>query len=247
MTYQPPAPPYLGPPSKSSGGNNKPIKRIVLHGTVSAPERGGARKIASYFRSAAAGGSAHYIIDPGEVVQSAYDSVICWHAPPNDHSLGIEMCDMPGPVPGDKPGSARYKALKAAWRWNKDNQKAMLQRTAELTAELCLAYDVPVRMVGPAGLKAGRKGICEHSDVSEAFKQSSHWDLGNFPRRRFIRMVRAEVAAIKDAGKPIAPEPDLSPNAITKARDLLEQAYRNSRKKSRKRRIERALKELPRR
>lgn len=229
--FKPPAPPYVGPCDKQTPGDNKPILRIVLHGTVSPTERGGARDIAAYFRSDAAGGSAHYVVDPGEVVQTAYDSVIAWHAPPNQGSLGVELCD---PVTG--PLS----------RWDDLEHVQMLKRTARLVAELCLAYRVPVQMVGPLGLKRGIRGICEHSDVSEAFKQSTHWDLGAFPRRRFLRMVQAEVAALKEVELD-EPQPPAKPafTRVTRARDLLEAAYRRSRKAIRKRSIEKAIAQLP--
>lgn len=229
MNYPPPAPPYVGPCSKSSAGDNKPIKRVVMHGTTGAGScsDGYARRIATYFRSSNAAGSAHYVVDPGETLQTAYDSVICWHAPPNANSIGVELCD---PVEG--PLS----------RWDDRDHRRMLKRAARLVAELCLAYDVPVRLVNPRKLKRGIGGICEHSDVSEAFRQSSHWDLGKFPRRRFIRMVRAEVEAIKagaDVAKPV------KETRVTKARDLLEAALRRTPRKVRRRRIRAGLDELP--
>src|SRR5690349_19229744 len=105
--FKAPEPVYLGPPAHFTAGDNKPVSRIVIHSTVSECKAGGAREIAAYFRTKAAGGSAHYVVDPSEVVQAAYDSVVCWHAPPNEHSLGIEMCDTPGPLPNDKPGTAK--------------------------------------------------------------------------------------------------------------------------------------------
>src|SRR3954467_13807763 len=158
MKVQPPEPVYLGPAAHDSGPGNKPINRIVIHSTVSPCELGGARDIARYFRSPSSGGSAHYVVDPGEVVQVVYDSIIAWHAPPNAHSLGIEMCDIPGPVPGDPPGSAAYKAAKRAWRWRRSNQQEMLVRTARLTAHLALAYAVPLKFVTASGLRAGKRG-----------------------------------------------------------------------------------------
>lgn len=175
---KPPSPPYVGPAAHDSGPGNKPITRIVIHSTVSPCEKGGARKIAAYFRNPQAGGSAHYVVDPGETVQVVYDDVIAWHAPPNAHSLGIEMCDMPRTLPG---------------RWLDKNHRAMLDRVARLTAELCLAYDVPVAHMTTDSVRAGRKGICSHAQVSQAFGQSSHWDPGQFPWRRFMRKVRAHV------------------------------------------------------
>lgn len=193
-----PAPVYLGPPAKSSGLGNKPINRIVIHSTVSPCEPGGARRIAAYFRSAAAGGSAHYCVDPKETVQIVYDSTIAWHAPPNANSLGVEMCDVPGPVPNDSPGSARWKALKRSWRWVRPNQRAMLARAAKLTAELCAAYEVPAVFLSSTELRAGRRGITTHANVSGAWRQSTHWDPGFWPRRRFMRLVRRELRAIRN-------------------------------------------------
>lgn len=192
-----PAPPYLGPPFRYSTGSNKPIWRLVIHSTVSRCEPGGARAIAEYFRSNSAGGSAHYVIDPAEAVQAAYDGTICWHAPPNQHSLGFEMCDIPGPVPGDPRGSARWKALRRSWRWALPNQQRMLRRTAELVAQAALAYNVPIEFRKPADLRQGKRGITTHANVSLAFGQSTHWDPGWWPRRRFMRLVRKYAAQIR--------------------------------------------------
>lgn len=163
---------------------------MVIHSTVSACEPGSARQTAAYFRSPSSGGSAHYVVDPAEVVQVVYDGVIAWHAPPNQHSLGIEMCDTPGPVPDDPPGSARRKALRRAWRWVRPNQRQMLHRTAQLTAQLCLAYDVPITFLSADELRQGRRGITTHANVSGAWHQSTHWDPGWWPRRWFLRLVR---------------------------------------------------------
>lgn len=198
MNYPAPSPRYLGPPSKYSSGDNKPIKRIVIHSTVSPCEPGGAANIAAYFRSASAGGSAHYVVDPENTVQAAYDSVICWHAPPNKNSIGIEMCDNPGPVPDVKSGSALWQKLRRSWRWRNENQKKMLRRTAKLTAQLCLAYNIPIDWLSVAHLKTGAyRGITSHNNVSKAFRQSSHWDPGWWPRRKFMRLVRAEAKEIR--------------------------------------------------
>lgn len=197
MNYPAPNPRYIGPPDKKSDGSNKPIKRVVIHSTVSPCEPGGAENIAQYFKGPSAGGSAHYVVDPKVVIQSAYDSVIAWHAPPNQYSLGIEMCDIPGPVPNAKRGTAAYKAAKRSWRWTRPNQREMLRRTARLTAQLCLAYDIPIQWLTPYKLRLGTRGITSHNNVSTAFKQSTHWDPGFWPRRWFMRMVREEAKKIR--------------------------------------------------
>ena len=208
--YPAPSPPYAGPPAHYSAGNNKPIRRIVIHSAVCPCEPGRAKQVAAYFRSESSGGSAHYITDPTTTLQSAWDSVICWHAPPNSNSIGIEMCDTPGPVPNDKPGTAAYKALKRAWRWIKPNQREMLRRTARLTARLCLAYDIPAVFLSVADLQANKEGITTHANVSLAFHKSTHWDPGFWPKRRFMKLVRQYIEKIKNGDEPAA-EPDPTP------------------------------------
>jgi len=187
--YPAPSPAYLGPAVHTSGEHNKPIHRIVVHCTVSPCVAGGARATAAYFRTEKAGGSAHYVVDPGEVVQAVYDSWIAWHAPPNPNSLGVELCD-------DLKNPAWDKAN--AHRWEDDDHSATLRRGARLVAELCLAYGVPAVRLTTADVKAGKRGICGHVDVSRAFGESSHWDPGAaFPWDRFMGLVQGEVKNLK--------------------------------------------------
>lgn len=233
--YPPPAPPYVGPPKHHSGTGNKrpgdhPIDRIVLHGTVTPCEPGRARQVADEFRTGAVVGSAHYVVDPDEAIQAAYDDVICWHAPPNPHTLGIELCDrVVGPVK----------------RWKGKNHAATLERAAQLTAELALAYNVPLRMIGPRKLKAGQRGLCDHDDVSDAFGQSTHWDLGAFPRRRFLALVKADAAAIIGDTTTATRQAAKANSRITRARDLLEAAIKATKHPARRRRIRKGLEALP--
>jgi hypothetical protein len=74
----------------------------------------------------------------------------------------------------------------------------MLRRTARLTAELCLAYDLPLVLLTVEGARAGRKGIATHDVVSDAFGQSSHWDPGAWPSKKFLRMVRSYAKKMKE-------------------------------------------------
>lgn len=194
---RPPHPRYLGPAAHTSGPGNKPITRVVLHSTVSPCEPGMAEIIARYFRSEGSGGSAHYVVDPSETVQVVFDSIIAWHAPPNPHSIGIEMCDMPGPVPNDPPGSAKRRALRRSWRWVKPNQLKMLHRAAHLTARLCAANDVPPRFLTVADLLAGKHGVTTHNNVSQAWHESTHWDPGFWPRRYFMRLVQKRYTELR--------------------------------------------------
>lgn len=202
----PPNPPYVGPadkvmhnPDGSPWTDNltPSLDRIVIHSTVSPCVLGGARQIARYFNGPTAGGSAHYVVDPGEVVQDVYDSWVAEHAPPNPNSIGIEMCDMPVSNPTDvSRRSAKWKSLLRASRWRDAPHQQMLARTAKLTARLCAAYHVPPVFVTAADLRAGKHGITTHNEVSVAWRESDHWDPGFWPRRKFMRLVRAEYARL---------------------------------------------------
>lgn len=182
--YSPPRVDYLGPAKFYGDKTNKPIRRLVIHATVSPCVAGGAVNVAHYFREdVVRPSSAHYIVDPSEAVQVVYDSWVAYHAPPNAHSLGLELCDpMTGP----------------AERWKDLNHRRMLRRAARLTAQLCLAYDIPPRKIGPAMLRENRKGVCGHVDVARAFGQSDHTDPGvDFPWRAFMAQVRCEYETIR--------------------------------------------------
>lgn len=189
MSFRPPTPVYLGPAAHDSGPGNKPIRRVVIHCTVSPCQEGQARKTAAYFQDPDSGGSAHYIVDPGEVVQSVLDDTIAWHAPPNQHSIGVELCDALVSLSWDRRNPER---------WEDENHDRMLTRAARLVARLCLAYDVPVRHLTDEALVADQRGIVGHAQVSRAFHQSGHWDPGvTFPWVDFMARVDKRVTQLR--------------------------------------------------
>lgn len=181
---EPPSPTYLGPAKFHGDSDNKPIHRVVIHATVSPCVEGGARAVAAYFRETVTRpSSAHYVVDPGERVQVVFDSVVAYHAPPNQHSIGVELCD---------PQAGK------ATRWFDTPHQQMLKRAAKLVARLCLAYGVPIRKLDVEALRAGAHGVCGHVDVSNAFRQTSHTDPGDgFPWPQFMEQVRAAAARIE--------------------------------------------------
>ena len=195
----PPAPPYLGP-AKFHGGPQAlhPLKRIVMHCTVSPCAPGGARANANYFvHTVTTPSSAHYVVDPGETVQVVYDHQIAYHAPPNTDTLGVELCD-------PQTGSPA--------RWGDTNHHAMLLRAAKLVAQLALAYDVPIRKVGSLQLRLGLRGICGHVDVTNAWHQTTHTDPGDgFPWDAFMAMVNQAAKDLQVTPpppiKPVPPDP----------------------------------------
>lgn len=208
MTVAPPSPPMIGPAKFHGGANNKPIHRVVIHCTVSPCQPGNARSVANYFKSAVTRpSSAHYVVDPAEIVQCVGDSTVAYHAPPNTNSIGVELSDM---------------QAGAITRWQDANHKAMLALAAPLVARLCLAYDVPITRLSVADLKAKKHGICGHVDVSNAFHETTHTDPGNgFPWDAFMKQVKEAAMEIQSGRKP-TPKPAADPYPrITQARALL--------------------------
>lgn len=181
-----PSPTYIGPP-KFHGGAQATVKRLVIHGTVSPTRRGAARGTAFYFKwRVTRPSSAHYCVDPWETIQSCYDHVEAYHAPPNMGSIGIELCDV---VAGP------------AARWWDLPHRLMIRRGARLVGRLHASgvYVGPlVKVDGNALLHNGGVGVCGHSDVRDAWHQTDHWDPGpGFPWGRFMRIAKRRSAALR--------------------------------------------------
>jgi N-acetyl-anhydromuramyl-L-alanine amidase AmpD len=158
------------------------VDLVVIHATVSPCKVGGARQNAAYFQSADAGGLAHYIVDPAEVVQACKETVACWHAPPvNDRAIGVELCD---------PQSGLDS------RWGNAAHKAMLALAAPLFADICHRHNIPKVYVDHQSLLRGERGITTHHDVTLAWHKSTHTDPGPaFPMGAFITAVNGHKPA----------------------------------------------------
>jgi hypothetical protein len=191
-----PAPPVVGGTPANQSGIQAGYDRVVVHSAVAPCVPGMARRLGEMNRAGSTGGSWHYAVDPDETIQCSFDRYICWHAPPNSRSIGIEMADMPGTVPIGKTGQ-QLRFLKKSWRWADQPHRKMLERTAYLTARLLLAEGLPVQYVSASGLRAKKRGWTTHAQVSKAWGQSTHWDPGFWPRIMFGRKVKKHAAAIR--------------------------------------------------
>ncbi len=164
--------------SSFTRGDNANPTRVVIHSTAPgtgfprASAAGTAPSTARFFASAAAGGSAHYIVDVAGEQHCVPDDTIAFHAPPNAHTLGIEICS---------------EAFYTRDQWLSPQVWPAVQRAASRTAELCARFRIPQVRIGPAQLRAGARGICGHIDVTTAFGQTSHTDPGpSFPWPEFL-------------------------------------------------------------
>lgn len=181
LPYPPPNPPMIE--ARWKGGPQVP-RDIVIHSAVTPCSPGAARGVGHFFAQHEDKTSAHYGVDTHEVIQYVGDHTVAYHCGWNKDSLAVEMCEYPSLV-----NMARW--------WTKPHRQ-MMTRAVNLVARLCLAYDIPPYYVGAKGLKAGRHGVTTHNAIRLAHPGvTTHWDPGAWPRRLFMRRVRARIAYLK--------------------------------------------------
>lgn len=191
--------------NQDGGKMARPPRFVIIHGTVSPTERGGARNVAGYLsrlpspvEDPANGrwASCHHIVDPYEVVQTLPEDVIAWGAPPlNEEGVHIELCD-----PQKGPAS----------RWNDAEHQAMLDLAAELGNEIADRHGIPMVWLYPDELGAADGGFTDHENVAIVWGQTHHTDPGWTVQRSddFMARVRGERPSGGGAAAPAAPRSD---------------------------------------
>lgn len=173
--------------------NRTAIDLVVIH-DMEYPERAGAAAwCADFFAGPnAPKASAHYCVDAEMIVQCVQEKDVAWHAPGgNAKGIGIEHA-----------GYARQTADE----WLDAYSVASLQLSAELTAQICNRYGIPVTRPSVEELKAGARGIVGHIDCTNAFSGGKgHTDPGEgFPWDWYLARVAQHLALLN--GPPDVPD-----------------------------------------
>lgn len=167
-------------------------QRIGIHCTVTPCEPDERYAIGREFAQRSALKSAHYVADPGGIIQCIGDHSVAEATGSLTSSMGtvhIELCDALVSVAWDH---------KHAARWNDDNHTRMLHRASRLTARLALAYNIPIVKID----NARHKGFLGHIDINNTFHDSTHFDPGpEFPWHSFIEQVREQASKIEALGR----------------------------------------------
>jgi hypothetical protein len=174
---------------------SRKIDLIVLH-SMEAPQKGStAESVAGYFRRSGTRVSAHHCFDQDSQVRCLEDHDVAWAAPGSNHN-GLHY---------EHAGYARQDRSD----WVLPSSLSMLVLSAQQAAKDVTAYKIPIEFCDYSDLRAGKRGITTHYEVSRAFKRSDHTDPGpGFAIDIYLDLVRKALEIIK----PVVPrkEPNMA-------------------------------------
>jgi N-acetyl-anhydromuramyl-L-alanine amidase AmpD len=170
-------------PANYSRARREP-RLIVLHSTEGREGDGAtdANVAAGIARPKPAGQrtSFHYVVDADSATRCVPDTLTAWHCGKtgNQLGIGIELC-----------GSAKQTRD----QWLDDASRRTLGIAARLVADLCREHRIPLRYLSAFDLNhLSPWGITTHAAISEAWRESTHWDPGpDFPIDLFMAAVNA--------------------------------------------------------
>lgn len=165
-------------------GRLSPVDVLVLHTAEGAAN---AVALGHYFATTDRKASAHSGVDDGRRVDYVPFGDTAYAAPgANADGEHLELC-----------GFAQWSARD----WHAHG--GMLEQAAAWLVERCRARGIPPVILGPAELRANKRGITRHLDVTRAFRRSTHTDPGdNFPLREVVDRTAALLGKPRAAARP---------------------------------------------
>ena len=145
---------------------------IVIHTTETPCLTGMAIRVAQGFARGDRQASAHYVIDPADVVCCVRETEVAWHCPKcNRRGIGIEHCGYTVAQPGQTPTD-----------WLGDGHASgVLDLSAQLVAEIAARWQIPLVHLTLDQLRVGARGIISHWDATQVFTPGGHVDGSSWP------------------------------------------------------------------
>lgn len=171
--------PYMH--AAGDGGVRQTTQVVIIHATDNTAS---AEDEAGYATHRPDQTSAHVYVDDDSAVQALRLDHIAYGALWNGNQISVQL-----------ELSGRSNAI----------SDATMRQAAPIVAEICRRYNIPVRKISAAQVRAGQKGICGHADITAAFPQDGgdHTDPGaQFPWAKFISYVA-------DGGAPTKEDPEV--------------------------------------
>lgn len=188
-------------------GRTRRVRVLVIHTAECGENPTAAEGILGYNTRRSDKVSCHEAVDNNSVVAGVRPWDTAWTTGPiNDYAYSWELA-----------GRARQTRAE----WADAYSSAQLKLLARRVALAAVCWNIPIRKLTPAQLKAGEAGICGHHDQTVAWNvKGGHWDPGpNFPWAHLLDLVRAEIVKLNAAP---APEPSAAAPAAAKP---LERTY----------------------
>lgn len=176
--------------------SGRKIRLLVIHTMESSEKPGTAENVALWFAGRtqypAPKASAHYNIDPGNIVQSVRERDIAWAAPgANNDGIHLEHAG---------------RASQTFTDWHDADSRAIISRSAGLAADICIRHNLPVRLLLKSQILAGEKGLCGHDTITAAYPGPgrTHWDPGpNFPWQEYLQKVLRRIQDLQPTQRPL--------------------------------------------
>lgn len=186
----------VSPNFSNSGSYDRKSKWVVLHTMETGENSSIAENIgAGWFTNPNAQASAHYCVDDNSIVQCVNEGDYAWASGPTGNLNGIQI-EMAG------------RAAQSRADWLDDYSRAMLERTAALTADICKRHGIPVRVLTDEQVARGEAGITTHAALARVFRETDHSDPGpDFPWDFFMERVQAHAGGTGGSVNEPAPAP----------------------------------------
>ena len=164
--------------SADSGPRDPAQCQAIVYHANQGPERGSLEGLLAFCQNKANGASYNRIVDArGRIGLSNDDNYIPWAAGTTGNRIGLHVCAL---------GYAEQS--RAEWL----DPEALLDGLALQTAAWSQQYGIPLVKISGADLRARKRGVCGHADISDAWHEVDHTDPGpNFPYDVVLAKARA--------------------------------------------------------